>query len=246
MYNVSKVIQFCNVSLRKSNRIESVPIDYYDLTFVLRGRLEYIADSKHLIIREGDAMLLPPGTLRARIAHGDAVEYVSFNFELLDGRELALPRLMKNAVDGEIRALFNAFTPRHLSDEPRAREKATLILEYILEVLLELCERQTQNPHVRRAIIHIETHISEPIGLSALAEALHLSREYTANLIKRETGRTVSELVNDAKLTVARKMITLGSFSLSEIAESLGYENYGYFSRIFKKKYGYPPIKLNH
>ena len=152
-----------------------------------------------------------------------------------------MPTLHRGAVTREIAALFDAFTPSHLSDERRAEEKAAAIASYILVALEESGEKKYENPHINRAVKYVDEHISERIGLTSLSSALHLSREYVASLIKRETGMTATELINDRKLTMAVGMIREGEMPLSDVAKALGYENYGYFSRLFKSRFGAPP-----
>lgn len=244
MYIVSKVGHFCNVVLAKSAGISPIRIDYYDMTLVFRGRLIYTANDQRLTVEAGDIILMPPGTVRTRAALSEPVHYVSFNFNSDD--KIDLPLLIKGGATAEIRALFGAFTPSHLPDERRAEQKAACIASYILEVLTEMKDRESHNLHVNRAVDFVNSHIKEKIGLSEIAEHLHLSREYTAFLFKREMGMTVSEYVNRKRLALARDMIREGGLSLSEVSEAVGYESYGYFSRLFKKRYGITPISCKN
>ena len=84
-------------------------------------------------------------------------------------------------------------------------------------------------------------HISEAISLSDLAAHIHLSREYTATLFKKEMGMSVTAFIMEKKLLLARDLIRDHEHSLKHIARSLGYENYGYFSRLYKKRFGVSP-----
>lgn len=244
MYNISKVIHFCNVKLARSSRIDPLKIGFYDLTMLLGGRLIYTANGERLTLGGGDVILLPPNTLRARLPLAEPVHYISFNFYC--DEKIALPTLIQDGVTKEIRALFDAFTPSHLSDELRAAEKSACIITYILEALEEINERKSHNPHINQAIEYIYSHMSEHVSLSAIAKHLHLSREYTAALFKRETGMTLSEFTNERKLAMAVRMIREGEMPLCDIARELGYENYGYFSRLFKERYGSSPTKFKN
>ena len=242
MKTLYDVFHFRNAKISGSFGMETCIIDYYDLTMVTYGDLSYIVNGEHIVLKAGDVMLLPPGTQRARIELSDAVHYISFNF--YTDETIDLPFLMHDAVTNEILSLFKAFTPHHLSGEKRAREKASNIVGYILEVLIIANQQASQNIHVLKAIDYINTHLSEAISLSDLAAFLHLSREYTANLFKKETGMTVSSFINEQKLARACDLLRDKEKSLVDIANSLGYETYGYFSRIFKKRFGVSPAKF--
>ncbi len=47
---------------------------------------------------------------------------------------------------------------------------------------------------------------------------------------------------NERKMILAKEMILNDEISLVETAEQLGFDNYNYFSRIFKNYYGIRPI----
>ena len=237
-----RVFHFCNKSASYSNPVGAGYTTHYDLTMVLSGKLLYIVENKPLLLEEGDVMLLPPGTHRHREALDEPVHFVSFNFFF--DEQIDLPMCMKGAVTGEIRGLFKVFTPRYLSAEHTGKEKAGNVVGYILADLADTYERSTLNAHVQKAMEYIDNHITEPLSLEDVAAMLHLTREYTAALFKRETGMTVTQYINNRKLSRASDLIREEGNDLAEIAKSLGYKNYTYFSAIFKKHFGVSPSQF--
>ena len=119
----------------------------------------------------------------------------------------------------------------------------TAVLNYILFLLLDARRQETVNPHVMEMLRYIELHISSPITLSDLSAHVYLSREHTAHIFKKETGKTVTEYVNRRKMLLAKELLEGGEMSLTEIAQNLGFENYSYFSRVYKKTFGESPKK---
>jgi AraC-like DNA-binding protein len=239
MNAVYDVFHYRNVKLLSVFELHPCIIQYYDLTMVLTGELTYRINEQQITLKPGDIMLLPPGTRRARYPQTKEVHYISFNF--FTERQFDLPLIMRGAVTAEIRALFKAFTPPHLSVLDRGMEKAACIVGYILEALRVSNQHSNKNPHIQKALSYIDEHIFEPISLSSLAVHLHLSREYTASIFKKEVGIPVSAYVNEKKLLLARDLIRDDEYSLTDIAKMLGYANYGYFSRLFKKRFGSSP-----
>ena len=73
---------------------------------------------------------------------------------------------------------------------------------------------------------------------------MNLSREYTSYIFKKEMDKTLTAYVNERKLLLAKELIIDGAMTLTDIASYLGYENYNYFSRIFKQNLGITPIAL--
>ena len=57
-------------------------------------------------------------------------------------------------------------------------------------------------------------------------------------------GMTVSQYINKQKITLAKDMLTSKELSIQDIAHLIGYENYGYFNKIFTSYFGMSPVKM--
>ena len=90
----------------------------------------------------------------------------------------------------------------------------------------------------------INEHISEPITLSTVSEKVNLTKEYVSHIFKKETGKTVTDYINERKMIIAKEMILGSHYELYEISERMGYDNYSYFSKLFKKQFGASPSAM--
>ena len=79
---VSKIIYYGNMSVDCCFDIPSHKIEYYELTFVLKGSMTYYANGEKLVLKKDDAVFLKPGTERRRERGEGHVHYISFNFLL--------------------------------------------------------------------------------------------------------------------------------------------------------------------
>ena len=122
-YIVKELLHYCNVNLKSVNAIASAPINYYDLTFVLKGEMTYVVDGKKYILRENDAILIPEGSIRERFAKVQNVKYVSFNFKINDGAELPMGVYFEGVISHDIRSLYRIFSASHVSDIYSTKEK---------------------------------------------------------------------------------------------------------------------------
>ena len=88
---------------------------------------------------------------------------------------------------------------------------------------------------------YIYKHYSEKITLADIASELHLCERQVSRIIKREYKCSFTDFVNIKRLSVAAMMLKHTKMNISDVARSVGYENYNYFYRVFKRKYGVTP-----
>lgn len=82
----------------------------------------------------------------------------------------------------------------------------------------------------------IEKHFITEKSPSRYADLLHITSKHLYRITKSNVNKTASELISDRIILEAKRKIVHSKISLNEIAYSLGYEDYPYFSRLFKQK----------
>ncbi|MBU3025069.1 MULTISPECIES: helix-turn-helix domain-containing protein [Zobellia] len=76
------------------------------------------------------------------------------------------------------------------------------------------------------------------------ADKLHITTKHLNRVTKSTLGKTTTELINDRILLEAKRLIVHSQTSLAHVAEFLGYEDYAYFSRVFKAKTQSTPLEF--
>lgn len=239
-YIVKELLHYCNVNVKCTN-LTKYAIPYYDFTFILKGEVTYAVDGKKYVLRENDAIFIKPGSIRERYETENCVKYVSFNFTAFDDSLLPSETHLVGIISHDIRKLVSVFSASHISNIYSTRGKVVNLLNYILLEINDILGFESNNKHIIEIIKFINEHISEPITLSTVSQNVNLSKEYTAHIFKEETGKTVTEYINERKLFIAKEMILGTSYPLEHICKRLGYDNYSYFSRVFKKQFDITP-----
>jgi AraC-like DNA-binding protein len=80
------------------------------------------------------------------------------------------------------------------------------------------------------------------ITLSALSDELKLSTRQTQRFIQDKYGISFSTLKFQSRLSHAAMLLSTTKLSLDEISIQVGYSNYSFFSRAFKKQYNMTPV----
>ena len=77
--------------------------------------------------------------------------------------------------------------------------------------------------------------------LSELARENECDLYCLSRMIKQTTGKNYTELVQEKRLSQAAFLLSTTSLSIMDISLDVGYSNFSYFYRIFKKKFGVSP-----
>ena len=77
--------------------------------------------------------------------------------------------------------------------------------------------------------------------LLSIAEAMQMSARNLSRIFKQETGLTLMNFVNDARIDAARRYLEATDLGLSDIARRCGLTNAATLRRIFSKRLGISP-----
>lgn len=90
---------------------------------------------------------------------------------------------------------------------------------------------------------YLNDHFQEDISLKRLSETLHLNPSYISQLIKNETGATYTQYVTELRMNKAKELLKTTKLSLAEVSEAVGFNDYFYFIKKFKREVGVTPGK---
>lgn len=93
---------------------------------------------------------------------------------------------------------------------------------------------------VNQLLTYIEEHYNEDIGLNELADMVELNPAYLSILFKSEVGMSYVKYLTKIRINKAKEFLENG-YRVGEVSEMVGYNNYRYFTDIFKKQMGQTP-----
>ncbi len=116
------------------------------------------------------------------------------------------------------------------------------------EVLEGLKTMKTASPDRKKQgfLVSLDKYVSENLktaSVKELAERLGYSEVYTGNLVKKYTGKTFKQYVQEIRLNTAAQLLSSSDMSVGEIIHSIGYENESYFRALFAQKFSKNPLK---
>ena len=98
---------------------------------------------------------------------------------------------------------------------------------------------------IKKAIL--EDITNSKLNVSFLCEATGLGSTQVYRKVKALTGLTPTLFIRSIRLNQAKKLLTTGSYNVSEVAYEVGFTDPNYFSRVFFQEFGENPSSfLNH
>ena len=88
---------------------------------------------------------------------------------------------------------------------------------------------------------YVREHLADDLNVTAIAEYMHFNPQYLARAFKSETGRGILEYITSERIEAAKKLLVETNIPVKEIASMVGYQDYAYFTRVFKKETGISP-----
>jgi len=91
-------------------------------------------------------------------------------------------------------------------------------------------------------IEYIKKNYTNPnLCLNDIADSVYITPNYMNSVFKKKFGTTVGQYITAVRINSAKELIMDRSIKLSEVAEMVGYNDAGYFTKVFRKNVGVSP-----
>lgn len=107
---------------------------------------------------------------------------------------------------------------------------------------METAEEDSRQKLVMEVLSYIEEHYRDG-DLDTLARQMHYDMRWLSKEIKKRTGYNYTDLVQNKRLQQAEYLLRSTNMNIMDIGLAVGYDNTGYFHRIFRKHFGMTPRK---
>lgn len=263
MFSVRKHVRFCEYPSHRHN--------YIELMYVYGGKMTHIINQQKLTIHEGELLLLNQNIEHSIhycdendiifnfIIRPEFLQFLStmveddnavskFIFDTLysydnDGEYLVFKTQNNMKVHHYIESIiFNLYEPQ-LYNELELKFLVGLLLTELMNHP-EKIESYTGDSYEKilgsQILKYIVTHYQDGT-LMDLSQNIHQPDYKICKIIKKQTGKTFTQLLQEEKLKAAVKLLMTTQLPLSDIIQTVGYENISYFYRIFKKSFHMTP-----
>lgn len=243
----------------------------YEIYYLLSGEKYYFIKDKTFLVKPGDIVLVnsfdlhrtsavnnhPSERLLVRIDDSFISNIIRcfpevdlFSCFKKDVRVLRVSNNLSNNVQAFLYKMLDLYHKykNHLSSANEFYMRVMAIdLLILLNELLDANQYQLidhpsiMHKKISEIITFINNNYMNNLSLDSISNQFYISKYYFARLFKDIVGMTFVEYLNIIKLKEAEKLLLKSNFSISRIAEEVGFCDSSYFCKIFKKYYQYSP-----
>jgi len=242
--------------------------DFVEVVYMCAGQTTHIVNGRKITLRQGDLLFLNQSAThevcraeREDIAVNFFVlpEFFNTPLKTIGEEETPLRRFLVDCLCSQntgpgylyfsvsqekpIQNLVENLLWILLEDTPNKRKMSQMTVALLFLQLTgqaQMLREDTEDSVVLQALRYIESNYAA-CSFSEIAKQLHYDESWLSRQIKRATGKTFTQLVQEKRLAQAAFLLKNTDRNVADISAAVGYENVSYFHRLFFGTYGLSP-----
>lgn len=94
---------------------------------------------------------------------------------------------------------------------------------------------------IKHTLVYMRRHVDEQLDIEQLADMACMSKDHFIRVFKREVGETPYSYFVKRKQEAIERVLATTTNSIKSVASAMGYDDYTYFIKSFKKNTGFTP-----
>ncbi len=232
--------------------------DYAELIYVERGRARHQINDKSVWVGKGDVLFMYPETVVHRYLEYDKsfsilqILFQQDSFQFIRDRYVeSIGKILDESSSNPLVNLepmqqiwFERNFDILLVNEGSLIEIERFLLNFFGLIRRSRKESDTSNGSwLDQAFREIQEPRNFRMGTKGFVDLCNHSPEHVEREVKKRTGRTVTDVVNQARMAWASYMLIFSDTSITEIAFGCGLESMSYFYKLFHEYYRVSPAK---
>jgi AraC-like DNA-binding protein len=219
------------------------------LVFIAPGQVYGVDDNMKAVQPKGWALAFHPDLIHGTSLGKNIKDYNFFSYDVNEALHVS---------ERERQVVIECFNKIQYELSHAIDKHSKNLIVSNIELFLNYCVRFYDRQFITRDNIHkdilvrfeelldayFQSDKPKTLGLPSVAYSagqLNLSANYFGDLIKKETGKTAQEYIQEKVITLAKEKVFDISKSISEIAFEMGFKYPQHFTRLFKQRVGQSP-----
>ena len=233
-FHVLTIVPF----LHKQGYFDVQARPYAALSFRVSGTGDFEIGEKRFLTNPGDVMFLPSNTpykVKYSVSESIVIHFGYCNYFEAENFCLNNP----SRIESRFRHLLKAWDDRHSTN------RAKSIIYDILDKMASDQKLPIDDTAIANCVRYIDSNFCDPkINIESVCATAFISASSLQRAFAKYFGMSPKQYLIQLRMNRALELMTESSLSINEISSACGFTDEKYFSRAFKKKYGYPPSQL--
>ena len=230
-----------------------------ELHYIVEGSADFRLGQQSLRVEKGDLLIANHNEFHSGYCTG--VPYMA-NVIIFDMGDLSRELAKKNYVfqsvirgDGVIHDLIQRIFAEVQSQESGYKQLCRALVtelfvylcrNYVVEMLPERdsAKRKKDLERLNAVLSYIEANYNQRITVEQLADMVCLSEDRFGHLFREGVGQPPLQYINTMRLRKALNMLKTNQYTVTEVADAVGFRDYNHFGRLFRKQYGCTPNEI--
>ncbi|WP_162128332.1 AraC family transcriptional regulator [Flavobacterium phycosphaerae] len=237
--------------------------NFYLLVLFTNGSGTHEIDFAQFSIKPGSLFVLQPGQIHHWHLSSDIEGYIIFYsqeiYNLYFGHKkieeypfyqsvMNQPELFFEATElAQIQPYFDLMLSENQNNHPKREDKLLNLLDCIhIEISRKYLSDTHHVAHTYNYKIHqfeqfLEQFFKTEKSPSFYATKMNITLKHLNRICKDILNQTVTELISKRVILEAKRNLINPELSINQVADALGFDNYSYFTKLFKKQTGKTP-----
>ncbi|MBQ8812927.1 MAG: helix-turn-helix domain-containing protein [Lachnospiraceae bacterium] len=243
--------------------------DYVEVVYMCAGETVHIVNGKRIHLRQGELLFLNQSATHevCRAKEEDVAvnfivlpDFFASSLSVVGEEETPLRRFLVDCLCGQndgpgylhfrvagvtpIQNLVENLLWTLIRETPNKRKVSQMTMALLFLQLLGHTETLVTGDQDEAAVLKLLRYVESDYvsgSLTEAAELFHYDLSWLSREIKRKTGKTYTQIVQERRLAQAAFLLKNTNRNVADISIAVGYENISYFHRIFTAAFGRSP-----
>jgi len=244
--------------------------DFISLTYILSGTCTYYIEGKSYRVKKGNLILCNPGIMHGKtLCTSEEINEFHIGFSNICIENLPRDHIISREASPVItfaqyeqeffKCCSDILAEQEKNDVGCALMLKSLVMKLIVILLKEIYKQETHSDEniinlesydkisvVNAVVTYINENYMQDVSLDKISKSMYLSPVYISKIFKEEIGESPINYLIKVRLSKAVELMKDSNKPIKEVAKSIGYDDAYYFSKLFKKYYGFSPLKYKN
>ncbi len=234
---------------------------FYEIYILKSGKRQYVIQNEICDLEKDTLVCIPPNLIHGTSGSSFTRYCICFSLDYIDERDVEIlnkislrPIKMTPEEAAHVYTIINELererTLLSQSTEQRERTVKTILNYFILYVsglkntpITRFIPTNDYHVRTKKIISYISENYTTSISLDDLTRKFAVCKTALCKEFKDDTGITIYNFITQYRLKEAAELLVRGKTKAQKVAELCGFSSPKFFSKAFKKQYGYTPKK---